>query len=142
MMNQLGLPPDEGGSWKPTRMQQYVYEGLARMVVMDAMRTGKLGRGSLEDHWKLVYDALWDVLRRKCKARRSAKGSSGEQRPGEDKPNTNGRQTFVRISVTDPSQREVVTVQRKPIDWAARKRAAEDNGWRRPDSRDWLDQPE
>lgn len=114
MMNRLGYRTDTGESWKKPRMQQYVYAGLAWMIVMDSLRGGFRPVRSLEDMQHDVCGALWDVLRSKRKARKN--------RPTEVVQAAKVH-TITRISLVDGS-RETVTIPRQPINWSAKREAA------------------
>lgn len=116
--NRQAYAPPEAETWDKTRAQQLTYEGLARMVVMDAWRGGVIVNRSLDDVYKDVYRMLWVVLKRKRKAQKS-----------EPKLET---QTFVRYQACCPGRREEVTITRPPIDWNAKRKAARKRGWTPP----------
>lgn len=111
--------PPEAKVWSRPRMQQFVYEGLARMVVMDAWRGGVIVNRSLDDVYKDVYQKLWIVLKRKRKARRN----------NEPKLET---QSFARYPAANPAERQVITITGPPIDWSAKRKAARKCGWKPP----------
>lgn len=107
-LNRMGLRTESGETWKRTRTQQVVFEGLAWQMTFAQLHQLKMRGRGLDEAFEECLRVVWQVFRRKRVSRRTCLRKAGLVC---DKP-------------------------KKPINWAAKKRLALENGWR-PSSRYW-----